>query len=51
MFVLGPVELRVYLMRKISKFQKFGEVGGPNFGLWLKKNFFLKVDGTQICLM
>ena len=50
MFVLGPIELRVYLMRKISKFQKSREVGGPNFGLWLKK-IFLKVDGIQICLM
>ena len=49
--MFGPVKLRVYLKRKISKFRKSGEVGGPNFGLPLKKKFFLKVDGIQICLM
>ena len=39
MFVFGPLKLRVYLMRKISKFRKSREIGGPNFGLWLKKLF------------
>ena len=40
--VLGPLELRVFLRRKMSKFWKSGEVGGPNFGLWLKKKIFFK---------
>ena len=39
-FVLGPLVLTVYLMRKISKFWKSRKVGGLNFGLWLKKIFF-----------
>ena len=49
-FVLGPLMLKVYLMRKISKFRKSREVSGLIFELWLKKNF-LRVDGFQICLM
>ena len=46
MFVLGPLVLRVYLMRKISKFRKSREVGGLNFGLWLEKTFW----GMMACI-
>ena len=49
-FVLGPIELRVYLMRKISKFRTSREVGGLNFGFWPKK-IFLKGDSIQIYLI